>query len=102
MYYQLITGRIVTEVDMRKAYEIYHGSEVGTHPGHYEEWVAATHGVEKIIPKNEITVRQLIRGNCKVEAIRVYKEKHGCSLSEASKAIDYIVNVLERRIKEMS
>jgi hypothetical protein len=88
MYYVLITGRIVTERDMRTAYEICNGSRPGIHPGHYEKWMHSIYGVVRSIPKDEITIEQLVRGNCKIDAIKKYKVMHGCSLSEARDAID--------------
>lgn len=88
MYYVLLTGRIVTEYDMRKAYEICNGSAPDVHPGHYEKWMRSIIGVMRSIPKDEATVEQLARGNCKVEAIRKYKAIHGCTLREAKEAVD--------------
>ena len=88
MYYLLVTGRIVTERDLRTAYEICTGSVPGIHPGHYEEWIHSVHGIIRSIPKNEISVKQLLRGNCKVEAIKLYRDIHNCSLREAKEAVD--------------
>ena len=90
MYYLLATGRIVTERDLRTAYEICMGSVPGTHPGHYEEWTHSIYGIVRSIPKNEITIQQLLRGNCKVEAIIVYRDMHNCTLREAKEAVDRI------------
>lgn len=90
MYYLLITGRIVTERDLRTAYEICIGSVPGIHPGHYEEWMHSVHGIIRSIPKNEISVAQLVKGHCKVEATLLYRELHNCTLREAKEAVDNI------------
>ena len=90
MYYLLVTGRIVTEHDLRTAYEICIGSVPGIHPGHYEEWKHSTHGIVRSIPKNEISIKQLLKGSCKVEAIKAYRDMHKCTLREAKEAVDNI------------
>jgi hypothetical protein len=88
MYYLLITGRIVTEHDMRTAYEICNGSAPDVHPGHYEKWLNTVIGVESVMQKDEVTVEQLVRGDCKHEAIKKYRAIHLCGLREAKEAID--------------
>lgn len=92
MYYVLITGRIVTEHDMRTAYEICNGSKVGIHPNHYEQWMHEIYGVMRSIPRDEITIEQLVRGDCKFDAIKKYKTIHGCTLREAKEKIEEIEN----------
>lgn len=88
MYYLLVTGRIVTEHDLRRAYEICNGCVPGVHPGHYEEWIHSIHGIIRSIPRNEITIKQLLKGDCKIEAIKLYRDMHDCTLSEARDAIN--------------
>ena len=88
MYYILVTGRIVTEHDLRKSYEICTGKLPDFNPEHFKEWAQSTMGIVRSVPKDEVTVKQLVRGNCKVEAIRKYKAMHGCTLREAKEAID--------------
>lgn len=88
MYYLLVSGRIVTERDLRTAYEICKGCAPGVHPGHYEEWMHSIHGIIRSIPRDEITIEQLLRGDCKVEAIKLYRDVHGCTLREARDAIN--------------
>jgi hypothetical protein len=90
MYYLLVSGRIITERDLRMAYEICKGCVPGVHPGHYEEWMHSVHGIIRSIPKNEITIKQLLKGDCKVEAIKTYRDMHKCTLREAKEAVDKI------------
>lgn len=87
MYFLLTTGRIVTERDLRMAYEICNGSVPGTHPGHYEKWIHEIYGIIRSIPSDEITVEDLIEHNCRAEAVRVYSKRNKCSLRQAAMAI---------------
>lgn len=87
MYYHLVTDRIVTEHDLRVAYEIACGSIPGIHPGHYEEWKQNVHGIIRSIPEDEITVEQLVKGKCLAQAVRQYRKINSCSVQEAKEAI---------------
>lgn len=87
MYYLLITGRIVTEREMRTAYEIVYGGKSDVHKGHYKAWLSSVKGIARIISKSEITIEQLIKGNCIVEAVKLVREKNGCTLVEANKIV---------------
>lgn len=87
MYYLLVTDRIVTEQDLRMAYEISCGSIPGIHPGHYEEWKKEAYGIVRSIPENEITVEQLVEGKCLTCAVKKYSKLNGCSIQEAKEAI---------------
>ena len=87
MYYLLATGRIVTEREMRTAYEIVYGGKSSVHTGHYKAWLDSVKGITRTIPKSEITIEQLIKGECTTEAVKLVKEKHGCTLLEANKIV---------------
>lgn len=95
MYYLLMTGRIVTERDMRTAYEIAFGGDANVHKTHYEKWVKSVKGIRATMSKSEITIEQLIKGNCIVEAVRIYKDQHDCTLREAKYAVDKIKAEME-------
>lgn len=88
MYYLLTTGRIITERDLRSAYEICNGIVPGVHPGHYENWIHEIYGIVRSIPAEEITVEQLVEHNCLVEAMRVYRAQNKCTLYEARMVIE--------------
>ena len=87
MYYLLVTDRIVTEYDLRFAYEITCGSFPGIHPGHYEKWKQEAYGIVRSIPEEEITVEQLVEGKCLVAAVEKYSKLYSCSIQEAQEAI---------------
>lgn len=95
MYFLLTTGRIVSERDIKTAYEICNGSVPGTHPGHYEKWLHEIYGIIRSIPKNEISIEELVRGSCLLDAIKMYRLVHNCSLSEAKTVIYEMYNEKE-------
>ena len=90
MYFLLTTGRIVTERDLHTAYEICFGKVPGANPGHYKNWIYSISGIVRSIPKNEISIEQLLEGSCKVEAVKAYRDMHKCTLREAKEAVDCI------------
>ena len=87
MYYMLWSGRIVSEREMRSAYEIATGGLAEAHPTNYKKWIQSMHGIAKIIPANEITIEQLVDGNY-VEAVKLYRERNNCTLREAKETLD--------------
>ena len=89
MYFKLATGRIVTERDINTAYEVVYGHKADNTP-HFNDWVNSVYGIDEVLYKSEITVEQLIKGDAIVEAIRLYKDQHDCTLREAREAIDKI------------
>ena len=88
MFYELATGRIVTETDLKLAYEIYTGQKADERS--FRRWV--NNCPTQRIPEREITVERLINGDAFVQAVRLYKEQHNCTLSEAKDACDKIRN----------
>lgn len=88
MFYELATGRIVTETDLKLAYEICNGQKADERS--FRRWV--NNCPTKRIPESEITVERLINGDAFVQAVRLYKEQHNCTLSEAKDACDKIRN----------
>lgn len=90
MYYLLTTDRIVTERHMQDAFEISHGAKVDEYPVHYKAWTNSLMSVKAAIPEEKATVEMLVKRNCLVEAVRLYKEKHDCTLLEARDAVNEI------------
>lgn len=88
MFYELATGRIVTETDLKLAYEICNGQKADERS--FRRWV--NNCPTKRIPESEITVERLINGDAFVQAVRLYKEQHNCTLSEAKDVCDKIRN----------
>lgn len=88
MFYELATGRIVTETDLKLAYEICNGQKADERS--FRRWVNNCY--TKRIPESEITVERLIKGDAFVQAVKLYKEQHDCTLREAKDACDKIRN----------
>ena len=96
MYFLLTTGRIVTEREMQTAYEVVHGAKASVHPMHYKEWLQNVPGIDKVLVADKVTVEMLVKGDCIVEAVLIYKRKHNCTLREAKTEIDKIkIKMLE-------
>lgn len=88
MFYELATGRIVTETDLKLAYEICNGQKANERS--FRRWV--NNCPTKRIPESEITVERLINGDAFVQAVKLYKEQHDCTLREAKDVCDKIRN----------
>lgn len=91
IYYEVkTTGHIVSEYDLKRAYEICtgHAFNFNGNVSHYRRW--ANLCPVRRIPENEITVERLIRGGALVGAVKLYREKNSCSLLEARDACNKI------------
>lgn len=87
MYYLLATGRIVTERQMKLAFEITHGEEADKDHLDYKVWLNTIVGVEEAIPEKNMTVKELIKGDAFVEAVKLYSKTYNCTLAEARQAV---------------
>ena len=92
MFYELATGRIVTETDLKLAYEIYTGQKANERL--FRRWV--NNCPVRRIPESEITVKHLIEGDAFVQAVKFYKEQYNCTLREARDACDKIRNEITK------
>lgn len=90
MYFLLATGRIVTENDLMRAYEIVYGSDAKEDLRHYNDWVNSLLGIEEAIPTKEMSIKGLIKGNAFVEAVKLYSKTYNCTLAEARQAVSEI------------
>lgn len=90
MYFLLATGRIVTENDLMRAYEIVHGSDARENLVHYNDWVNSLLGIEEAIPTSKMSIKELIKGNAFVEAVKLYYKTYNCTLAEARQAVSEI------------
>ena len=95
MYFELTTGRIVTEREMHTAYEILYGEKPDENIPRYNDWINSVYGIEELISKSEITIEQLIKGDAFVEAVKLYKDQHDCTLREAREIVDKIRKEME-------
>ena len=87
MYYLLATGRIVTERQMKLAFEIVHGENANEDPFDYKVWLDTIVGVEEAIPEKNMTITELIKGDAFVEAVKLYRKTYNCTLAEARQAV---------------
>lgn len=90
MYFLLATGRIVTERDIMRAYEIVYGDEAKEDTVHYNGWVNSLRGIKKVIPTSEMSIQDLIKGDAFVEAVKLYSKTYNCTLAEARQAVSEI------------
>lgn len=90
LYYTLKNGRVTTEFDMQKAFEICTGSSSAEHVRNYSKWLFSLLGktIIKTTPEMEMTYEELIRGGNNVQAVRLYRERNHCTLIEARDAIE--------------
>ena len=87
MYFEIVkTGRIVTDRDIKLAYEICTGHTFNFEhdDANYRRWVNLC--PIRRIPDSEITVEKLILGNAFASAVILYKRQHNCTLKEARDA----------------
>ena len=93
MYYKLNTGRIVTEIDLKLAYEIYYGRKMSDRTSTFELWLDYCN--VKPMPESEITPERLIKGGAFVQAVKLWKDQHECTLAEARRECVKIRNEIQ-------
>lgn len=81
MLYELATGHIVTEDNLKLAYEVCRGKKANEDSTSYRKW--KSYLSIKPISDDEITVEQLIKGDAFVQACMLYRDQHKCTLAEA-------------------
>lgn len=101
MYFLLATGRIVTERDIMRAYEIMYGDDAKDNPMHYNDWVNSLYGIEEVIPSSKMSIQDLIKGDAFMEACKLYMKTYNCTLMEARQAVTEIKTEMENA-KRMS
>ena len=90
MYFELATGRIVSEDKIELAYEICTGSKPHENPRHFTDWVNLGCVWTHVYNESEITVRQLIKGDAFADAVIFYRKQHNCTLAEAREVCNQI------------
>lgn len=92
LYYQLRNGNIVSEYEIHKAFEICTGETYHCDSAAYSKWLYSMLGKSIVCAMTEETVdiKQFLKGNNVVAAVRLYRDVHGCTLREAKDAIDTI------------
>ena len=87
MYFKIVTtGHIVTDSDIKLAYEICTGHTFNSERGNenYRRW-ANLCPIQRI-PYSKITVEKLIEGNAFASAVVLYRKQNNCTLREARDA----------------
>ena len=87
MYYLLSTGRIVSEMHLKLAFEITHGEKADDAPVNYYDWRESALGIEEAICDENITVQRLLKGDALVDAVKLYSKMYDCTLKEAREAV---------------
>lgn len=95
MYFELETGRIVRDMDVKLAYEIYTGNKANVDSCMFRRWCNDCHMTR--IPESEITVERLIKGDAFVLATKLYRDQNRCSLREARETCEKIRDELIRK-----
>lgn len=90
LYYTLRNGKIVSEYDVQKAFEICTGETFHYDSKAYSNWLYSMLGksITRAMNEKEIDIIQFIKGENILGAIRLYREIHNCTLREAKDAID--------------
>ena len=90
--YFLRNGRIVDEYDLHNAYEIVSGKPYYEDEPGYSKWMYSLLGKSIVSVKkdDELSVEDVLKANSTVKAVRLYRDKNGCTLREAKDAVDQI------------
>lgn len=88
-FFKLPTGHIVTETEMKLAFEIVHGRTYEGNEQEYADWVNSSGvSIDSILYSDEVSIEELARGNCIGPAVRKYIQTYGGGLKDAKNAID--------------
>lgn len=87
-FFKLPTGHIVTETEMKMAFEIVHGRTYEEDTQGYVDWVNSSAAIESILYSDKVSIEELAKGNCIGPAVRKYIQTYGGGLKDAKTAID--------------
>lgn len=94
LVYVMNNGTIHTRDDINKAFYLTHGYYgKGAHEAEFLKWLYILFKKKiyvKVIPNDRITYEELIKGDCVVYAVRLYREREGTTLMDAKIAIDHM------------
>lgn len=98
MYYRLRTGKIVGDTYVSIAFEITRGKSAFDDYDAFLEWK----GLLGLTPIDEekADIRDLISSGATFAAIRIYKDRHNCSVRDATDAVYKIKNEIDAEIEE--
>lgn len=91
LYYKLANGNWVSRYDIEMAFYISTGAKYTTDGKEFVRWLFPLLGesilaVEKA--DNPELITELLKSRQKIMAMRVYRDLHDCTLTEAREAID--------------
>ena len=96
-FFKLPTGHIVTETEMKLAFEIVHGRTYEGNEQEYVDWVNSSGvSIDSILYSDEVSIEELAKGDCIGPAVRKYIQTYGGGLKEAKTAIDKMRDKQER------
>ena len=92
LYYTLKNGRVVSECDVQKAYEITTGKTYMYDNPECVRWLYSLCGnsIVRARKKEDMTIEDFLDNGLIIEAVRLYRVQNDCSLREAKDAIDLI------------
>lgn len=98
LYYTLKNDRLVSEIELHKAYEVATG-ETFSFEGHaYEDWLNSLMGksIVSVRDSADMTIVDFLEKNALLDAIKIYRERHVCSLAEAREVVGKIWEQMNR------
>ena len=92
LYYTLRNGNIVSEYEVHKAFEICTGETYHYDSKAFSKWLYSLLGKSIVcaMTENTVDIKQFLKGNNVIAAVRLYRDAHNCTLCEAKDAIDAI------------
>ena len=92
LHYILRNGNIVDEYELHKAYEIATGKAFYYDSSDYSRWLYSLLGksITRVVREEELTIEDVLMSASIVKAVRVYRDRNGCSLREAKDAVEAI------------
>ena len=90
LYYKGKDGLWYTEHNLQQAYLITTGKEWWKNELGYYAWIRKIWGIFIIEEKaeDEMSIEELLEKGQRIMAIKVYRARHDCSISEAREAIN--------------
>lgn len=90
LYYTLRNGQYVDEIDLHRAYEIVTGKTYTYDSQEYSKWLHSLLGksIVSVQKSEDMAIEDFLKRGSTIGAVKVYRERNGCTLREAKDAID--------------
>lgn len=101
-YYKLTTGRIVSDVDFRKSFEIVTGLDAISNEEMYSRWrnQTARLSIEETVRPCKKLIDYCLDSGQLILAIDIYHNIYRCTLTEARNAVYDLYDLRERRMNK--